>query len=77
MGNDWWVNKLRKYKLVRKKITAAGGNIDELAEIEMARFAEDEARQKRMTNRDEQIRTETSAVRRIILHAQQLADELV
>ena len=76
LGNDWWVDKLRKYKVVRHKIAASGANIDEVAAIEMQRFGEDEARQKRMAKRETQIANETSAVRRLLLHARQIADEL-
>ena len=76
MGNEWWVDKLRKYKTVRRKMEATGANIDEVAAIEMKRFGEDEAREKRMADREREIATEPSAVKRIILHARQIADEL-
>jgi Ca2+-binding EF-hand superfamily protein len=76
MGNEWWVDKLRKYKTVRRKMEATGANIDEVAAIEMKRFGEDEARNKRMADREKAIQSEPSAVKRIILHARQIADEL-
>lgn len=76
MGNEWWVTKLRKYKTVRRKMEASGANIDEVAAIEMKRFGEDEARNIRMEQREKAIASEPSAVKRIILHARQIADEL-
>ena len=76
MGDDWWVEKLRKYKTVRRKITAAGSNIDEIAAIEMERFGQDEIKNKRIADRENQIKNETSAIRKLILEARQFVDEI-
>jgi len=76
MGNDWYVDKLNKYKQVRKKMTAVGTKVDEMAELEMKRFVEDQAREKRMAQRDIEIKNETSTVRKALLEAQQFLDEV-
>ena len=75
MGEDWWVDKLRKYRAVRRKMASAGNNIDVLAEVEMKRFKEDEEKRKRMQARDVEIRNEASTVRKAILNARQFMDE--
>ena len=75
MGTDWFVDKLNKYKQVRKKMTAVGTKVDEMAELEMKRFVEDQAREKRMAQRDIEIKNETSTIRKAILEAQQFLDE--
>ena len=76
MGNDWYVDKLNKYKQVRKKMTAVGDKVDQMAELEMKRFVEDQAREKRMAQRDIEIKNETSTVRKALLEAQQFLDEV-
>jgi Ca2+-binding EF-hand superfamily protein len=75
-GEEWWLKKLRKYKQVRHKIVAAGANSDTLAELEVQRFAEDQAREKRMAERSIQIKQETSQVRKALLLARQAIDEV-
>jgi hypothetical protein len=35
LGEDWWVEKLRRYAAVRKKMAAAGAQTDLIAELEM------------------------------------------
>lgn len=76
MGDEWWCEKLRRYKEVRRKMVATGRNIDVVAAEEMRRFAEDEARNKRIEERSKQIKGETSAIKKIILQARQIVDEL-
>lgn len=33
MGLDWWVDKLKKYRNVRRKLTASTENVDKLAQV--------------------------------------------
>mgnify|MGYP003387266815 CR=1 FL=1 len=54
----------------------AGTNVDEVAAIEMERFGQDEARNKRIEERDVKIKNETSAVKKLILQARQFVDEI-
>lgn len=75
MGEDWWLKKLRKYKGVRAKIAGSKNNADEVAALEMARADNDIQREERMKNRDLEIKQTSSAIRRVILNARQLADE--
>ena len=57
-------------------MTAVGTKVDEMAELEMKRFVEDQAREKRMAQRDIDIKNEPSAIRKAILEAQQFLDEV-
>ncbi len=75
LGTDWWFNKLAKYKGVRAKLVAAGSNTDDMAELEMKRFQDDQAKVRRMKERDDQIRNESSGIRKALLQAQQFVDE--
>ena len=75
MGADWFIEKLRTYKEVRRKVVQSGDNTDLMAELEIQRFREDEERMKRMKDRDQKIRQETSQLRKVILQARQFADE--
>ena len=75
MGTDWFFDKLSKYKGVRRKMAADGSNVDELVEIELQRFHNDEAREMRMKSRAEAIRQETSELKKTILQAHQFVDE--
>lgn len=75
LGDDWWWDKLAKYKGVRKKLMASGNNVDEMAAEEMKRFEDDVAKERRMKERDVQIRNETSAIRKTLLQARQMVDE--
>jgi len=75
LGVDWWFDKLAKYKGVRHKLLASSSNTDETAELEMQRFQNDSKRMRRMKERDDQIRNESSAIRKVLLQAQQLVDE--
>ena len=75
MGENWWFNKLSKYKGVRKKLKASSVNADEAAHIEMERLEHDEKRQKRMADREALIKGTSSTVVKAILQARQFADE--
>ncbi len=75
LGDDWWWDKLAKYKGVRKKITASSDNVDEMAAEEMKRFEDDIAKERRMKERDNKIRNETSAIKKTLLQARQMLDE--
>lgn len=75
LGEDWWVEKLRRYAGVRKKMAAAGAQTDLIAELEMQRFEEDQARAKRMVIRAQEIKHEPSGIRKVILNARQILDE--
>ena len=44
LGDDWWFDKLSKYKGVRSKLLQTGENVDKMAQIEMERFKADEAK---------------------------------
>jgi hypothetical protein len=76
MGNEWWLNKLRKYKGVREKLTEKDSITDKLRALEIERFKEDEAKAERLAKRAQAIKTTNSAVRKTILEAQQFLDEL-
>lgn len=60
---------------VRKKMVLIDNNADELAEIEMKRYLDDEKRAKRMAAREMEIKTEASTARRTLLQARQFLDE--
>ena len=75
MGERWWYNKLRKYHEVREKIKANKQNADDVAAIEMRRLERDEAREKRIKDREDAIKQEPSAIKRVLLNARQVADE--
>ncbi len=76
MGDDWWFKKLAKYKDVRRKMAMEGENVDEMVNIELKRFQDEEARVARMTQRQIEIDNEASGVRKKILQARQLLNEL-
>lgn len=75
MGVDWFDDKLQKYKGVRTKMSKDGAHIDELVEIELERFRNDEERAVRMKIRADAIRQETSEIRKALLQAHQFIDE--
>ena len=75
MGDDWFVQKLRKYKEVRRKLMQTGDTTDLLAKLEIERFEEDEQRIKRMKERQRLIQQESSQIKKVILQARQFADE--
>ena len=75
MGERWWLRKLRKYNDVREKMKANKSNADEVARIEMRRLERDEARERRIKEREEAIKQETNPIKRVILNARQIADE--
>ncbi len=75
LGVDWWFDKLAKYKGVRHKLLASSSNTDETAELEMQRFQNDQKKMRRMKEREDLIRNEGSAIRKVILQAQQMVDE--
>lgn len=75
MGNDWFVEKLRKYKEVRRKVTQNGENTDLLAQLEINRFEEDEERKRRMKEREWLIKQEPSQVKKVLMQARQMMDE--
>ena len=66
---------MEKYKNVRRKMGAEGSNTEQLVEVELSRFTEDEMREKRMAERAAMIKQETSEVRKTILKARQFLDE--
>lgn len=75
MGEDWWLKKLRKYKGVRAKLLGSKTNADDVAKLEMERAENDIQREERMKNRELEIKQTSSAIRKVILNARQLADE--
>jgi hypothetical protein len=75
MGIDWWFEKMVKYKEVRRKMGQEGSNTDKLVEIELERFTADEDRERRMAERSNQIKQETSEIKKTILQARQFLDE--
>ena len=76
LGVDWWFVKLSKYENVRTKLVRAGDNTDQLVEIEVKRFQEDEARNIRIKQREIEIKNEQSDIRKTILKARQFVDEV-
>jgi Ca2+-binding EF-hand superfamily protein len=74
-GYDWWVNKLRTYKGVRKKILNIDRESDSIAMREMERYNEDQEKQKRMKERAYLIDSEGSQIRKTLLQARQFLDE--
>ena len=76
LGIDWWFFKLQKYTNVRRKLAAGSSNTDIVAATEIARYKDDQQRDKRMKDRAEDIRLETSSVRKAILQARQFLDEV-
>lgn len=60
---------------VRKKLVAIDNNADLLAETEMKRFMDDQAKAKRMKEREFAIKNEASTARRALLQARQFVDE--
>ncbi len=75
MGIDWWFHKMQKYKEVRRKMGAEGGNIQQIVDTELQRFTDDAVREKRMAERDAKIKQETSEVKKVIMQARQFLDE--
>jgi hypothetical protein len=75
MGEDWWLNKLRKYKSVRQKLKGTKMDADEAAQREMQRVKDDDERVQRMANRKVRIAQTGSAIEKVLLNARQLADE--
>ena len=75
MGIDWWFHKMQKYKEVRRKMGAEGGNIQQIVDTELQRFTDDALREKRMAERDAKIKQETSEVKKVIMQARQFLDE--
>lgn len=75
MGEDWWLKKLRKYKGVREKLLGSKTNADDVAKLEMERAENDLKREERMKNRELEIKQTTSAIKKVILNARQIADE--
>jgi hypothetical protein len=75
MGDDWWFEKLSKYKGVRRKLKKMNMNADLAASIEMERLQHDEEKKKRMDDRELLIKNTTSTVAKAILQARQFADE--
>ena len=75
MGEDWWLKKLRKYKGVRAKLLGSKANADDVAKLEMERAENDILREERMKNRELEIKQTSSAIKRVILNARQIADE--
>jgi len=75
MGEDWWLKKLRKYKGVREKLLGSKANADDVAKLEMERAENDVQREERMKNRELEIKQTSSAIRKVILNARQIADE--
>lgn len=76
LGDDWWFKKLSKYRDVRRKMAMEGENVNEMVGIELQRFQEEEARKERMLKRQVEIDNESSGIRKTILQARQLMDEL-
>lgn len=76
LGDDWWFKKLAKYKDVRRKMAMEGENVNDMVELELKRFHDEEARQARMIKRQVEIDNEAGGVRKTILQARQLLDEL-
>ena len=66
---------MSKYKGVRSKLMQSGANVDKMAQLEMDRFKADEAKARRIKERDVAIRNEPSAIRKAYLEAQQFLDE--
>lgn len=77
MGEKFYYKKLSKYKEVRKKLTSQDSMADELVKIEWERFKKDEARRARIENRKIEIENSSSEVKKAILNARQVLDELL
>jgi hypothetical protein len=75
MGDDWYFDKLKKYQGVKHKLVKMTDKVDEMAVLEMQRFNEDLEKQKRMAEREKQIKKESSSIRKAILEAKQFLDE--
>ena len=76
LGVDWWFNKLQKYKGVRRKLAAGSANTDEVANMEIARYKDDQVREQRIKERALQIKSESNPIRKVILQARQFVDEV-
>ena len=66
---------MEKYKNVRRKMGSEGANTEQLVEVELSRFKEDEMREKRMAERANRIKQETSEAMKVYLQARQFFDE--
>lgn len=66
---------MRKYKGVREKLLGSKANADDVAKLEMERAENDVQREERMKNRELEIKQTSSAIRKVILNARQIADE--
>ncbi len=67
---------MRKYATVRKKVVAAGNHVDAAVELEMQRFDEDAQKEKKIQERQEEIKSETNMLRRYFLQAKLFADNI-
>ena len=76
LGTDWWFRKLSKYRAVRNKLAQEGENTDDIVATEWQRFRDDELRKERMAQREMEIKSEASEVRKTILRARQFLDEV-
>ena len=77
MGDEWWFMKLTKYRGVRRKLEIGNRNTDDVAAQEIERFTQDLQREERIKSRAEEIRHETSTVRKALLEARQFVDEII
>ena len=66
---------MEKYRDVRRKMGAEGGNVAQIVEVELQRFTEDEQREKRMAERAARIKQEPSEFRKVFMQARQFFDE--
>lgn len=76
MGDSWWFLKLSKYKEVRKKLAMDGQHTQDMVDLELSRFKEDEERKERMAKREKAIEQEGSQIRKTLLQARQFLDEI-
>ena len=75
LGEPWWQRKMRKYGEVREKIKTNKQSADDAARVEMTRLERDEEREKRIKDREMQIKQEPSAIKRVLMQARQVVDE--
>lgn len=76
LGDTWWFNKLSKYRAVRSKMAMEGDRVQEMVDLELERFHEDQARAERMAQREVLINNEADGVRKTLLQARQFLDEI-
>jgi len=74
MGSKWWEKKLRKYMEVKDKLLHSTENIDTVAAKEEKRLRKLSERRTRIANRKREARNETSAVKRNLLVALNMAE---